>query len=187
FLGFEVANQSCGLHVYRVTDWELYVYFGDRRDIEDALRSLNNSHLVMTSGNCFLSGIDKGRPGRRGCISLLVLVLPATELGNSLLSIRAQSSSIHREFGNNGLLRGELGEVVLVILGDLDLGFGESGFVPFVSAAVPARCEGCGKFAQISTEVSLVDLHPTETCSDKMASSVASWQTGSRGQRFTSA
>ncbi|KAH9620727.1 hypothetical protein KSS87_006218 [Heliosperma pusillum] len=56
-----------------------------------------------------------------------------------------------------------------------------------VSAAVPARCEGCGKFAQTSTEVSLVDLHPTETCSDKMASSVASCQTGSRGQRFTSA
>ncbi|KAH9611963.1 hypothetical protein KSS87_009425, partial [Heliosperma pusillum] len=56
-----------------------------------------------------------------------------------------------------------------------------------VSAAVPARCEGCGKFAQTSTEVSLVDLHPTETCSDKMASSVASWQTGSRGQRFTNA
>ncbi|KAH9611469.1 hypothetical protein KSS87_003202 [Heliosperma pusillum] len=65
-------------------------------------------------------------------------------------------------------------------------GRGKSKWIT-VSAAVPARCEGCGKFAQTSTEVSLVDLHPTETCSDKMASSVASCQTGSRGQRFTSA
>ncbi|KAH9612962.1 hypothetical protein KSS87_012389 [Heliosperma pusillum] len=32
-----------------------------------------------------------------------------------------------------------------------------------VSAAAPPRYEGCGKFAQTSTRVRLVDLHPTET------------------------